>query len=387
MPKLPMRPVPSILQSSLRRWAVVSTALLLAGCPKDKPEDVRGAATSTVSVPPSAAASAAVSHCAGGGGMIQDPALAAAFPRTIAGYCIDPHGEVRLFGDAASKPLDAICEEAFDGDCEVYKSFGLRKVAIFRYIDGAGSPGTIDVVLSQYNGADGAFGMFTKRVVSDADPAREDAPKRLDVPGAAAQGVGAVWLWKGPMVVEVTYSNEKQTPDQLAATSEKLLRAFAVEVAQRLPGSPALPLAASKLPEAGRVPLGIEFQPTNAFEVEGGGAGAIGYYRDALKRYRILSITRADADQAKDVLKSLTKKPGATAEKDIGEGAARLMVGTGEASTRAEWLVARKGSQIFGIGDEFLAIAEGLVGADRDKVCYSRDEKIKRLRALLDTVK
>jgi hypothetical protein len=360
---------------------VLPLMLALAGCPKDKPEGAPPPAPTPV---PSASATAAV--CAAGGGTIADPSLAAAFPRTLNGYCLDPHGELRLFGENAPRPIDAICTEAFDGECEVYKSFGLRRVAIFRYVDGAGSPGTVDVVVSQYGGSDGAYGMFTKRVVSDGDPARGDAPKQMKVDGEGAAGVGTAWLWKGSLFVELTYTNEKQTPEQVASTSAPLLEAMAAAITRRLPGSASLPAAVSRLPQAQRLPLGVMFQPSDAFDVEGGGAGAIGFYRDGDKRYRILSIVRSDADQAKDVLKSLQRRKGATGEKDIGEGAVRLMVGD-DASSRAEWIVARKGAQVFGIGDEPLALQATMSNTERDKVTLTRDEKVKRLRALLDTAK
>ncbi len=375
---LPTKP----LASHLLAACALPLLLALTGCPKDKPEGTPPPASH-----PAAAASAAPAVCAGGGGSIPDATLAAAFPRTLAGYCVDPHGETRVFGDNAPKPIDAICTEAFDGECEIYKSFGLRRVAIFRYVDGAGSPGTVDVVVSQYGGADGAYGMFTKRVVSDGDPARSDSPKPLAVEGVGAAGIGTAWLWKGSLFVEFTYTNEKQTPEQVAMTSATLLKVMATAIAGRLPGAATMPPAVARLPEANRIPLGVLFQPTDAFDVQGGGAGAIGFYAEGDKRYRVLSIARNDADQAKDVLKSLLRRTGATSEKDIGEGAVRLMVGEGDAVSRAEWIVARKGSQLFGVGDEPLALSSGMTTAERDKVALSRDEKIKRVRALLDTVK
>lgn len=348
---------------------------MLGGCSKDKP-DRRGA-------PPPPAASAPAAACANGGGTIQDPTSAAAFPRTLDNYCVDPRGETRLYGQGAPKPLDAICTEAFNGECEVYKGFGLERVSLFRYVDGQGSTGSIDVIVSKFTTQDGSYGMFTKRVISEADPAREGAPQKLDVPGQAALGTGTAYLWKGPLFVELTYTNENQTPQQIAATGDTLLRKLVGEVAKQLPGTGELPASAAQLPADQRVPLGIQYEPKDAFEVQGAGAGAVGFYQDQGKRYRVLSIVRDDPEQAKDVLTSLGKREGASAEKGIGEGAVRLMVG--QEPPRAEWIVARQANRIVGIGDEPLVLQPNMSAAERDKLTLSKAQKTERLRTVLQT--
>lgn len=356
-------------------------ALSLSGCPQDKPAERRGPPP-----PPAASVPSASPVCAQGGGKIADPTIAALFARSASGYCIDPNAEVRRFGAGADKPLDAICTEAFNGDCEVYKGFGLERVVILRYVDGAGSPGSVDVVMSKYATVDGAYGMFTKRVISDGDPAREGAPAAMKVAGVGARGTGTAYLWKAQLVIELTYTNEKQTPAQLASTSASLLDSLGAAIAQRLPGPETLPVSASRLPVDNRIPLGISFEPKDAFEVLGAGAGAYGYYREGNKRYRVLSITRDDDAQAKDVLTTLAKREGAKREKDIGDGAVRMMVGDGE-GPRTEWLFARKGSQVFGVGDEESVLQSGMSSAERDAVCLTRDDKVSRLRALLTPAK
>lgn len=327
--------------------------------------------------PPVAVASAAA--CAEGGGTITDAPTAAFFPRTLGEYCIDPHGETRAYGAAASKEIDAICIEAFNGDCEMYKSFGLERVVLLRYVDGSGSPGAIDAIVSKYSSAEGAFGMFTKRVISDGDPAREHAPKEMAVSGVGALGTGVAYLWKGQIVVELTYTNDQQTPKQLEASAGKLLPELGKVVADKLPAPASLPAAAERLPADHRLPLGIAFEPKDVFGVEGGGAGALGYYQEGKKRYRVLSIVREDEHQAKDVLTSLAKREGAARVKDLGDGAVRLMQG----DARSEWVFAQKGSQIFGIGDEESVLKDGMSSAEHDEVSLSKDDKLGRLRALV----
>jgi hypothetical protein len=358
--------------------ALVVLSALTSACPsKDRPEDRRGPP------PPPPSAQAPARACAAGGGSVADPALATAFPKTSSGYCVDPNGETRSFGEGAKKPLDAVCTEAFDGECEVYKSFGLRMVTTFRYVDGGGTPGSVDVVVSRFATREGAYGMFTKRVVGDGDPAQDRAPRDLGVAGASALGTGSAYLWKGQLFVELTYANETETPQQFAVSSGRLLEALAKEVAPKLPGAPELPPSAAALPAANRVPLGILFEPKDAFGVSGGGAGAYGFYKQGDKRWRVLAIARDDAEQAKDVLGSLARRKGASKEKEAGEGGVRLAVGEGSEGPKAEWIAARAGRNVFGVGDETLSLRNDMGAADRDKVSLTRSEKAARLKALL----
>src|SRR5436189_796756 len=64
--------------------------------------------------------------------------------------------------EGAPLPLDQICD-LFDGECEIYKGFHVRRVLEARYIDGAGSPATIDIHLSKFGTTESAYAMFTKR--------------------------------------------------------------------------------------------------------------------------------------------------------------------------------------------------------------------------------
>jgi hypothetical protein len=371
---------PTTLQTSIGAVALTA-ALLLPSC-KDKPDPGSGS-------PPAPPASAAAPSraCDQGGGSIKDPAMAAVFPRAVSGYCIDPHGEYRSFGEGSPKPLDAVCTEAFNGACDQYKSFGLKSVAEFHYVHGGGSSGAVEVVASKFASAEGAYGMFTSRVVGDHDPAQERFPRDMKLPGAAAQGTGSAYLWKGQLFVELTYTNETETPKQLAESSSTVLNALGAEIAAKLPGTPELPLSAAALPTEKRLPLGILFEPKDAFETSGAGAGAQGFFKDGEKRYRVLSITRADPDQARDVLQSIGKRKGAAREKEpLGDGAVRLMTGDAD-SPRLEWVVARAGKQLFGVGDEPNALKNEMSAADREKVSLSREQKHALLKSLLASVK
>ncbi len=320
--------------------------------------------------------------CASGGGTLADASLSAVFPRTVGGYCVDPNGETRMFGEGSPKGIDAVCTEAFNGDCELYKSFGLKSVTTFRYVDGAGGNGSVEVIVSRMGSPDGAYGMFTKRVVSDNDPAADKFPRDMKLPGASAQGTGTANLCKGQLFVELTYTNDTESPKQVAESSARILSVLAREVAAKLPGAPTLPASAAALPEDKRLPLGIVYEPKNAFELTGAIAGATGFYKDGDRRYRVLSITRADADQAKDALQTIGKRKGAAKENNLGEGAYRLLT-EGSDEPRTEWIVARSGKQLFGVGDEPLVLKAEMSAAERDKVGLTRDQKLALLKGLL----
>ena len=345
------------------------------GCNKE------GGSTPQGSAPPPVESAPKPGACAGGGGQVSDPVSAPFFPRQSAGYCLDPNGETRVFGEGGKLSMDAICTEAFDGECEVYKTFGLKRVVQLRYIDGAGSPGSVEIYLSQFGSPDGAYAMFTKRVIADSDPL-EAAPRALEAGGAGAIGTGRAYVWKGPYLAEIQYANEQETPAQMKASSERLLVPIGTEIGKKVPGQAGLPPSASKLPPDKMVPMGILYAPKDVLGVEGAGAGASGFYKDGDKRYRILSVAREDADQAKDVLKTFGKLPGAAEEKGIADGAYRVQRKDKDGS-KIEWVIARLGKSVFGVGDEEFVVQPGMSVPDHDKICLSREDKTARLKALL----
>lgn len=347
----------------------------LAGCSKDSGPAGQGAP------PPPVEPAGKPGACAGGGGQVADPATSAFFPRQVAGYCVDPNGETRVFADGAKLTLESVCTDAFDGECEVYKRFGLKRVTNLRYVDGKGSPGTVEIYLSQFATQDGAYAMFTKRVVADGDPA-ETAPRKLEAGAAAAIGTGRAYVWKGQYLAELQYTNEQETPAQMKASSDTVLAPLGKDLGAKLPGASALPAAAAKLPADDMVPLGISYSPKDVLGVEGAGSGAEGFYKQGDKRWRVVSIVRDDVDQAKDVLKTFAKKKGATEEKGIGEGATHVMLADKD-GPKLEWVLARAGKQVVGVGDESFAVKEGMTPSEHDKACLSRDEKLAKLRALL----
>ncbi len=360
------------LRKALYCGGIVVAVALACGC---KSNESKG------TPPPPPAPLPKANACEAGGGKLSDAQAAAVVPRKSSSFCLDPNGGDKVYGEGASLPIDQICD-MFDGECEIYKGFGVRRVVEMRYVDGGGSAATINVYLSKFASVDGAYAMFTKRVVGDGDPAGEDTPRAIAGGGAAALGVGNAYLWRGAYLVEMTYNDETAAEKAIKAASDKLSEPLAKDIGDKLPGDTDLPTQASALPKGKLLPLGIRFATKDLFDITGVGPGAFGYYRDGDKRYRFASMIHADEEQAKDVLGTLGKQPGATKEKGIGDGAVRFMRKEGEGPT-TEWIVARSGSRLMGVGDEVRAMRSGMSADDVAKVSLSKDEKMARLKEAL----
>lgn len=359
------------------RHASLVALLLLAACDKKQSlESEKGAA-------PPPIASSKPGTCSGGGGTVSDKVSAGMFARTAGDYCVDPNGETRAYGENAPANIDKVCTELFDGECEVYKSFGLRRVVTLRYVDGKGSPGAVNVNLSQFANKEGAYAFFTKRVVADADPV-ESAPAKLEAGGAAASGTGIAYVWRGEHVVELSYTNEVEAPDQLKASAQKAIPPIAKAIGELLGGDKEPPKAVAALPADARIPMGVSFTTSDALGISGVGPGAVGYYKDGSKRWRMLSLVRADDDGAKDVLKTLKKVDGAKALKGVTFEGLSFERRDDDASPKIGWMLCRKGPQVFGVGDEEYALSAGMAAAEAQKVSLSEAEKTERLKKLCE---
>jgi hypothetical protein len=347
----------------------------LGACDKDESlEKEQGAR-------PPPVASSRPHACSSGGGVVKDSVSANYFPRVGGSYCIDPHGETRAYGESASGTVDQVCTELFDGECEVYKRHGLERVVTLRYVDGKGSPGTVAVNLSRFKEKEGAYSFFTKRVIADSDPA-ELSLTDLKGPGAGAMGTGIAYVWRGNHVAELSYTNELESPDQLKASSQQALPPLAKAIAERLPGEPSYPAAVRALPEEHRLPLGVSYVKDDVLDVAGTGPGAIGYYRQDAKRWRVFSIARPDADSAKDVMLTLKKLEGAKSVKPPPIEALIVSRRELEDGPSVEWAVARNEATVIGVGDEIAVLGDS--EEQNAKQRLPREQKLERLKALLE---
>lgn len=370
-----------------RPWVRTACLLLLiasssacTGCSKDEKRGGGG----DVPPPPPSASNAKAGACASGGGELTDPVSAAYLPRSVGGYCVDPQGELKTYGEKGKLSMDEVCTTAFDGECEVYKRFGLKRVVSLHYVDGSGKGGTVEVNLSQFADVAGAYGMYTMRVVA-GDPAEPSTPKPFAAGGAGAIGTGRAYVWRGVHLVELQYVNEQESPAELAKSSDIILREVGKEIGAKLPGPTTLPPVAAALPEANRIANGILFQPKDVLGWNGVGPGAIGFYKDGDRRWRTLVIFKDDADQAKDAFKTIKSKPGALPVAALGDEAAHVVISGKDGGPKVELLVARKGNAVWGISDEEYALrASGAGAAEKEqKARLTKDEAIAKLRPLL----
>ena len=404
-----------------RLSALLLLSLAAAGC--DKGNDDHGAPPPPApSAPPSTGMSSGgpsgdggANACAGGGGTDSDAVSAPFFPRTLgdsrepapgatrapgsapaSAFCLDTADSVRTFGDHGKLTLEDVCTTGFDGECEVYKSFGLKRAVTLRYIGAAGAGGaTVEVVLSTFDSVTGAYAMFTKRVIADSDPTDPTATKPIaGLTSAAADargalGTGKAYVWRNDSLLELTYNDENASPEQLAKDSAPVLVALGTQVAGRLPAG-TLPACAAALPAAHLVPNGIQFYKKDLMGIPGAGAGAVGYYVDGSKRWRALSMVDADQDKIKASFRALHAKPGALPVTGVtgADEAFHVVYQLAKELPKTEWVIARKtaagGAQVEGIGDEEFALTKAAADSAPDalaKARVSRDDALSLLNA------
>ncbi len=361
----------------LRSWALPVTVLMTAlACDK---ADEGGRAPP----PPPPSATAKPGVCVGGGGTVGDVISAPFFPRAEGAFCVDPRGDVTTFGEGGKLDLEAVCTMAFDGECAVYNQFGLKRLVSLRYVDDAGEGSTVDVYLSRFADPSGAYAMFTKRVVADADPAEPTTPRPLAAGAAGAIGTGRAYVWKGAYLAELQYNNEQETPEALARSSAKALASLGAAIGAKLPGPADLPPAVATLPADHRIVNGVQLVLKDGLGVAGLGPLAIGYYAEGPTRYRLVAV--AGDDRARESWKLLKARPGAlpgvggAGDETI---AVALPPGPSGGPPR-EYVFARKRGLVVGAGDEDLAAP----APDKAPVArLSKDEKVARLKVWLATL-
>jgi len=359
----------SLRRTRLARWvlAALATSCLTASCREEVPQRPP---------PPPPTPKANCDRIAA----FKDPQNVRWFPKRVSGFCLDPDGSDRSYGQGAAEPLDAICG-LFDGECEIYKRHGIQRVVEARYLDGKGSAATINVYLSTFSTSERAYAMFTKRTVGDGDPAITDAARPLEAKGAAALGIGNAYLWHGKHLAELTYSDSSSDVRTLRARADEILKPLVRGLGDLLPGSAALPEAAARLPRAHQLPLGVRYLLRDALKVKGATGGAYGYYQDGPTRWRVL----AGVDDASATHTSLglfaKAKDAKQVTPPIGDETLAITVDlAAPASGRmSHWLIARCGTRLFGIGDEWLATPKRKTANVRALTAQEKKAKLKAL--------
>jgi hypothetical protein len=193
--------------------------------------------------------------------------------------------------------------------------------------------------------------------------------------------MGNAYLWRGSFVAELTYNDDRKSAGQVAAAATELLPPLLAAIADKLPGPDDLPAAAQALPADKRIALGIRMVTGDVLDVSGAGPGAVGYYRDGEQRWRVLAVVRQSSAEAESVLATLGASDSAR-EKGLGDEGVRLLHGA-PGAPRTEWLVARQGARLFGVGDEPLVLREGMTADERGRLTLTAARKRELLGHLL----
>ena len=305
---------------------------------------------------------------------VNDPSNVAALPPKAGQFCLDPSGSDHGYGDGAKAPLEPGICDLFDGECAIYLKLGVRRVNEARYVDGAGTSGTIDVKLSTFGSPEQALAKFTKRTLSAGDPAHPDTPPPIEAGAMATLGIGNAYVWRGTTLAELTVNDGDLSVTELQKKANELLPPLAKELGDKLSGDTSLPKAAKYLPEAERLPIGIKYELPHVLAT-GAGPGAVGFYRAGEKRWRVVVVAGPDEEHAHESLHALAS--GGAPEKKLGDTGFRTVIG----ETKSEWLFSRKGALVLGVGDEAYVLRVGMTKEERATLCLTRDEKLAKLKS------
>jgi hypothetical protein len=301
-----------------------------------------------------------------------------ALPRQLGRYRLDPYAEVRAFGSDAPAPLERACEQILGPSC--VDGHGLERVLVLRYLDAEDqtSHASLDVVVARYEDADGAYASFTESLIGERDPLELTA-RPLDVPGLGVLDGERVGSWLGRYVVSLSYVDPEQPSERRAAAVAAQLPDVTRRLLAALPAEPDLPLSMQKLPRAHRIPLGARLVSDDALGVPGMGTGAVGYYREGDKRWRVLAIVRSDVESARDVLMTLGKNPAAHRIERAPLEALAFTERRRPAEPYVGWVVGQRHEVVYGVGDEATALPEFMPAEREAAVKLSPLDKLVKL--------
>lgn len=292
----------------------------------------------------------------------------------VADYCVDPNSAPRAYGHEGEGDMDDVCTELFNGECELYKGYGLTRVTTARYVKNDGSSALVSANVSRFGGSEGALAFFSRRVLGDQDPKQVTLRPVGSMPYAAL-GTGVAYAQSGPLVVELVYVNEDEAPETIRAVSAALLPQFLSTLAER---DTVPPQMVSLLPREHLLPFGVVVEPKNAFGVSGLGATATGYYDEGGKRYRITVSDNVDEASAKDVYAGARRLAGWRALKEVPYDAFEVRQVVEEGPV-VWWLVGKQGHRVVAVTDEPWALRE-TTPTEQQRVSLDRDAKFRVLQ-------
>jgi|GEM_PF-1275119 len=283
-------------------------------------------------------------------------------PRRAAGHCVDPRIDVRSYGLGAKAPLDSVCTELFNGECELYKTYGLQAVRTFEYVPTVGTDHAVSVVVSEFRSGQGAFGFYTRRILAGGPPEGLTV-QPIEVSGQGALGPGIAYLRRGRHVVELTYVSLTDTPAEVERKSRQLLPPLARDISLSLGGDEELPTVARRAALPGVLELGIELPPDGLFGLTGTGPYAVAYFGEP-QPHRAISIESADEASAKDTLRLLLTS--GASRKIKGSDVVTLRLAQEEQSPET-WYLLRRERLILAIGPALTKSPRVLQGSERER--------------------
>lgn len=262
------------------------------------------------------------------------------------GYCIDAAVDVRRYGIGAPSPLSSVCVELFNGECELYKSYGLEGVKTLQYVAADGSDAQVNVVVSRFRRSAGAFGFYTHRILGDGPPSHVTM-ESLEVEGRAAFGVGMSVLWRGKQVIEATYIREDATPQEIEEQSPDVLHPMMQVFSSKMTGAtePERSVRLLEIPELDH--LGVRAYNDGLLHLVGTGPGIVGHFSTPPHPHRVLIAERRDEQGSKDLLR-LFRRSGVS-KKLKGRDIIRLRH-TEDGKSPETWYFRRHNKMTIGVG-------------------------------------
>lgn len=368
----------SVMRSCGSLASLLLAALALGGCREPTRADA-GALDEERATLLAGGASVAptASPCLSSAARAELPELALV-PLELAGYCVDRNVEPRAvekelprpgFPRPATSELEQACQSRLGPLCASYLEDGLERLVAFRYSGGAERAGALDVLVARFASNEGSFASFSDQVLGDADPAK----LKVDAlePAGSAVRMGNVALgWRGPYLVRLSYTNSAEPSAARAQSAETLFRALLEHMTRALsergPGFTALPRAVQALPDAGLVPFAVRYQTGPVLGVAGVRGGAQGYYREGKRRWRVLVVARPDPESAQDVMGAFERHRDGYELKYDRLPALRFNERRPAGEANRDWVIGRKGSIVYGIGDDPAASAETAAAEEMD---------------------
>lgn len=289
-------------------------------------------------------------------------ALPPELPARAVGHCVDPRIDVRSYGVGAKAPLDSVCTELFNGECELYKTYGLEAVTTLEYAPSVGTGHAVSAVVSEFRSGTGAFGFLTRRILAGGPP-EELTVQPLELSGQGALGSGVAYVRRGRHVVELTYVSPSETPQEVDARSKEILPELARNIALTLGGDESIPTVAQRIALPGLAQFGLDLPPDGLFGLTGTGPHAVAHYGGPVA-HRLIGVECADEASAKDTVRLLSTA--GAFRKIKGSDVVTLRVGSEERAPE-QWFLLRQGRLLVGVGPALGKESPVLQGDERKR--------------------